>query len=87
MTHQAKTFRHLPTEVEAIQYDGTSESRCAIAVFAGHWVSIGYAYGAVKVSVTTPRGSVELMSGDWLVKGGKSDFYPCPAALFEANYD
>lgn len=76
-------YRKRPVVVEAILYTGTDASRVRLAEFAGHWIDIG----GVEVHVTTPSGSVVLVPGDWLIRGGKSDYYPCKAEVFAAVYE
>lgn len=69
---------------EAIQYTGDNLSLIAVKLFTGHWLSVG---DDQVVRITTPNGSLPVDAGDWIVKAGPGDFYPCKPDVFAATYD
>lgn len=77
-------FRKKPIVVEAIQFTDTPESRAELAKWAGHWVSVAV---PGRCWVTTPSGAVLLTVGDWVIRGGPADYYPCKPDVFAATYE
>lgn len=37
--------------------------------------------------IDTPEGRMRADLGDWIIKGIKSEFYPCKPEIFEATYE
>ena len=81
--------------IEAIQYDGSLESIRAIARWANAypnegdpWVDFVSLRGEViDPMVHTREGLMAIMPGDWVLKGGQDEFYPCAPDLFAATYE
>lgn len=91
-------FRRKPLIVEAMQYTGTVESISAICRWANDprqapedpWVS--YITTSLEsaprdVLVSTERGDLEMLTGDWVVKAYDGSFNLVPDALFRINYE
>jgi hypothetical protein len=37
--------------------------------------------------IETLEGDMRAVSGDWIIRGVKGEFYPCKAEIFEATYE
>lgn len=77
-------FRKKPVVIEAVQYDGGNALE--IELFTN-----GQAYknGGKSDFMTIPtlEGDHTALTGDWIIKGVKGEFYPCKPDIFEATYD
>ena len=86
-------YRKKPVENEAIQYDGTPESAVGIVVWINSHgqqarVEDDNRIAARVVVILTPEGIVMTAHpGDWIIKGVKGEFYPCPSSAFKLTYD
>jgi len=83
-------FRKKPVVIEAVQFLGTGDSCSEISEFLGgnyahnhRWKDITYEGGFIK----TLEGDMEFISGDWIIKGIKGEYYPCKPDIFEATYE
>lgn len=76
-------YRKKPVVIEAIQWDGTSNSSCEIY----EW-SEGEVFREVgALWIRTLEGTLEATPMDWIIKGVKGEFYPCKPDIFEATYE
>jgi len=41
----------------------------------------------VEASIKTLEGTMKANNGDWIIKGVKSELYPCKPDIFEATYE
>lgn len=84
-------FTKKPVTIEAVQYDGSPDSRDYIVSVARGSKTPAYAesdpndYG-VRLMIETLEGSHRVSVGDWVIKGVKGEFYPCKPDIFEASY-
>lgn len=88
-------FRKKPVVIEAVQFKNIN--RDEIQQFVGmelkQEIESETAYeagmGAPISSLTIPtlEGDMKAMSGDWIIKGVKGEFYPCKPDIFEATYE
>lgn len=39
------------------------------------------------IAVRTPEGLAAAVSGDWIIKGERGEFYPCKPDIFDATYE
>lgn len=87
-------YRKKPVEVEAIQWNGNNFSE--IENFTnGNVRYYSYyeknEYGVNKnilvMKTRTLEGGMEVMKGDWVIKGTKGELYPCKADIFEATFE
>lgn len=79
--------RHKAAEFEALHYDGSFE----IAFLRdGEQVRAGVSAGVSSIrggcEVITPRGTIHLMPGDWLLRDG-ADLIRIRASVFELDYE
>ena len=91
--NRLKCYRHKPTIVQAIQYDGTAEMREKICELFPGDLSIGLArdndpdLADDALFCITMDEAIEVSSGDWVIKGVDGKPYPCPASVFEGSYE
>lgn len=86
----AKTFRKLPVEIQAIQWTGDNTEE--VLAFMDNQES---AYEVVDVDndddkeiwIETLEGKMVASLNDWIIKGIKGEFYPCKPDIFEATYE
>ena len=48
---------------------------------------IGYTPSSGELFIPTLEGTMTASPGDWIIKGIKSEFYPCKPDIFEATYE
>lgn len=76
-------YRKKPIVIEAVQFTGTNHDE--IADFcAPQPVKVG---GGFTLLIPTLEGEMTANQGDWVIKGVKSEFYPCKPDIFEATYE
>lgn len=51
------------------------------------WHSVDRVLGSYSLRVKTLSGEVQIMSGDWLLKGVKGELYPCKDEIFRETYN
>lgn len=73
-----------PVSIEALQFDGTDESKEALFYFAPGKVAF---IGTQIIIVTTLEGSLQGKQGCWVVKGALGEFYPVRDDIFRATYE
>ena len=71
--------------IEAVRYDGTSESFQLIAQWSANAVRHDPASGMPVV--WSPEGPKYCNEGDWVIRGVLGEYYPVQAAVFEATYE
>lgn len=85
-------YRKKPVVIDAIQWDGTYESKQKIiAMFPEMYVcSCGenplYKY-VTHWSISTLEGSHKVSVDDYIIKGVAGEFYPCKPDIFAETYE
>lgn len=77
-------FRKKPVVIEAIHYTGDNYSE--VDSFAGsafEWKTCSPPIGCIP----TLEGTMNLVPGDWLIRGIKGELYPCKPDIFAATYE
>ena len=88
----AKKYRKVPVEIEAIQFTGDNiesinewvaefyknhpQLRCRVLTFEGDYIYI-----------KTLEGTMECAKGNWIIRGVEGEFYPCRDSVFRATYE
>ena len=89
-------YRKKPVVIEAAQYDGTVESATAIidwALASDATITYHCSDGEAcrrdthSLAVATLEGTMLALPGDWIIRGVKSEFYPCKSDIFAATYE
>ena len=78
-------YRKKPVVVEAIQWDGQTDTMDAIAQLAGYATVSRVARD--RLIVQTPQGETLANVGDWIVCLGEGHVYPVRRGIFEATYE
>jgi hypothetical protein len=76
-------YRKKPVEIDAMRYDGSTESIAALSEFTGRVLR---ATSEVLV-IETLEGNMIANPGDWIIRGIQGEFYPCKPDIFEATYE
>jgi hypothetical protein len=81
-------FKTIPAEIEAIQFDGTSNS---VFEMCDRWKKFGFVnvqrFDGTTLEIETLEGTHRASKGDWIVKGLLDEFYPCKPKAFEGKYE
>ncbi len=78
-------FRHRPSEVEAVQWDGRAQTANA---FLGDRFGVDWEYGDEKTEIRVPFAGawVSGFAGDWLMKAGEL-VWVVESAMFAELYE
>jgi hypothetical protein len=92
--NKVSKYRKKPVVIEAMEWDGTSESAIAIINWANKSPgSIKYysadesARGFVELVVPTLEGDMVARPGDFIIRGVQGEFYPCKPDIFRETYE
>ena len=88
-------FRKKPVVIEAVQYDGTPRSGADICDWVRKLVGTRWpfivrsgTFGLQFRTLETREGEwLTADAGDWIICGGKGEFYPCKPDVFAATYE
>ena len=82
-----KKYRKRPVVIEAMEI--TEQTEQAVIKWAGSDVIIASPYnlGGVYWQVRTLEGVMTCISGDFIIKGVKGEFYPCRKDIFLETYE
>ena len=80
-------YRMKPVVVEAMQFDGTTESAEACVAFAPGTEIVIPDNAPVLMVLTPSHGYATCRAGDWVVKDPVGGFAAIAGALFEATYE
>lgn len=84
-------YRKKPVVVEAVQFDGTPESRQQIIAWTRGSPTPAYverdADGVRALYIRTLEGNHRVSFGDYVIRGIQGEFYPCKPDIFETTYE
>jgi hypothetical protein len=89
-------FRKKPVVIDAIQFRReTIEAHLFDNASLPEGVLLGSAsyhradrtISRYKFYIDTLEGRMEVLEGDWIIKGVKGEFYPCKPDIFAATYE
>ena len=85
-----RKFRKKPVVIEAVRWTG--ENCVEMETFLGeHLPGEEELEDPLVVNqsfiIETLEGDVTAQVGDWIIKGGQGEFYPCKPDIFEATYE
>jgi hypothetical protein len=82
-------FRKLPIEVEAIQWDGTAETKSLIEETFKTDLEIkeNWLNKTNDLLIKTLEGTMTAIVGDWIIQGVNKEIYPCKNDIFEKSYE
>jgi hypothetical protein len=79
-------YRKKPIVVEAILWDGTTDTANAIWKWGGD-VSVMQSKIDNSFTIWTLEGEMTALVGDYIIKGIQGEFYPCKPDIFEQTYE
>lgn len=80
-------FRKKPVLVEARQTgQGYDEDLAIMKWCGGHFPHELYE-GEMLFYIETLEGTMNVTSGDWVIKGVEGEFYPCKPDIFSQTYE
>lgn len=82
-------FKKKPIVIEAIQWDGTNETRELIETSFNVKLSISENWldKTNDIVINTLEGKMTGIVGDWIIKGVKDEIYPCKNDVFQESYE
>jgi hypothetical protein len=87
-------FRKKSVVIEAVQFTGTTESAQEISLLYASriWPQFGntkktHEDWTGRLFVLTLEGPTLACPLDWIIKGVKSELYPCKPDIFDATYE
>lgn len=78
-----KKYVKKPIEVEAIQWTGDNTTEVEKFI---NWRACQNIYGKSMV-IETPKGEIEALTGDYIIKDVDGEFYPCKPDIFKKTYE
>jgi len=83
-------FKKKPIVIEAIQFTDLSSINRMCNLWAGSFMAIAdFDSDEDKDNffLQTMEGCMCASKGDWIIKGGNGEFYPCKPDIFEKTYE
>lgn len=77
-------YRKKPVVIQAVQFTGHNEDEIR-TLMGNRSPMLTHIPGALIIG--TLEGQMRADPGDWIIKGVKSEFYPCKDDVFRATYD
>lgn len=78
-----RLFVKKPVVIQAMQYDGSTESFVEIT----QWAEDAWCRENGAILIPTLEGEMRASPGDWIIKGVQGEFYPCKPDIFTATYE
>lgn len=78
-------FRKKPVVINAVLWDGNSETIFPLAPFTNSTEPPFNNEG--RLHIATLEGTMVAEKGDWIIKGIQGEIYPCKPAIFEETYE
>ena len=84
-----KKYRKKPIEIEAIQFtrDNVEETKEFTEGNAFNFRTERSINGKSYCEIKILEGTMTATEGDYIIKGGKCEFYPCKPDIFEKIYE
>ena len=84
-----RTFRKLPVEIQAIEYDGTPASKREIIDWTRGSETPGFIddMDHTTLKIQTLEGDHTVTVGDFVIRGVEGEFYPCKPGILAKSYE
>ena len=82
-----KTYVKKPVKIEAVQWDGLTDTAERIAQWSTGKVVRDRGGNEDTLVVDTLEGRMTAVQSDWIIRGVEGEFYPCKNAIFQKTYD
>jgi hypothetical protein len=91
-SHLIENWIKKPITIQAVLYDGSSESICAINQLGLNPVHLMVAgkdtdFKEDYIVIPTLEGDMKASVGDYIIKGINGEFYPCKSDIFIKTYE
>lgn len=80
-------YRKNSIVVEAIQWDGTTESKYELFNWGNRSNFTPMRLKGDKVEIDTLKGTITASIGDFIVKGVNGEFYLCKPSIFKETHE
>ena len=80
-------YRKKPVVIDACQFDGNIRSIDVFPISEVGKFKVGSENGQYYLIIPTLEGDMKALSGDWIIKGVKGEYYPCKPDVFEKTYE
>lgn len=82
-------FRRKPTEITAVQWDGSRDAATKIALLGADFAVpfLEERPALLMAGKGGAQGAVNVPIGHWVAKAGDDDFYPIDPDVFAATYE
>ena len=77
-------YRKKPVVIEALEWRGSNEKEMRNFFKSVDFSNFSFNNGLI---ITTLEGKYRAEVGDFVIKGVKSEFYPCKPDIFEMTYE
>lgn len=81
-----RTFITKPTEIQAIEYDGSPERNREIIDWSRGSETPAFT-DSRTLKISTLEGDHTVSLGDFVIRGIAGEFYPCKPGIFHAKYE
>lgn len=78
-------YRKKSVVIEAIQL--SKDTFQEIWDWMGPYISVSGSLTECFLLINTMEGTLKAVSGDYIIKGIKGEFYPCKPEIFELTYE
>lgn len=95
-----RMFTKRPVEVEAVLWDGTNVDDVLVFIYSDtrwkeglddggdvHGPGIGHTVPLGTLDIPTLEGVMTAQPGDWIIRGGAGEIYPCKPGIFRSAYE
>lgn len=87
-----KKFRKKPVVIEAIQWDRSPRTLHIMNQSGFDQTNYGEKLTDVPMiindlNIQTLEGNLQVLDGDWIIKGINGEIYPCKPDIFEKTYE
>lgn len=82
-------FRKKPVEIEARQFEAENDDGSHLDSLVEWIVNNGgeARHDGANLFIQTLEGEMRADCNDWIIRGVKSEFYPCKPDIFQTTYD
>ena len=78
-------YRKKPIVIDAIQFNAETKDRCFNFVTCNKYPD--FRNGIPVLVIQTLEGNMEVVFGDYIIKGIQGEFYPCKEDIFNETYE
>ncbi len=80
-------YRKKPVEIEALQWTGQNHKEVSNFCRNSYFFHIEIDKSSTTIYIETSKGTIIAKEGDYIIKDGKGEYYPCKEDVFNLTYD